>query len=212
MKLLGLTGGIAMGKSTAAQMFGDGGCAVADTDLLARQAVEPGAPALAEIVDAFGPDYVDDAGRLRRADLARLVFHDVAVRQRLEGILHPRIRALWRGQVEDWRAAGRRAAVVVIPLLFETEAAADFDAIVCAVCTRVSQRERLAARGWTPSEAEARLRAQWPVERKLARSDFVIWTEGSLVVTREQVDRILRQLNLHPSSPSVRLCAEKLVP
>lgn len=212
MTLLGLTGGIAMGKSTVAQILGDAGWDVVDTDLLARQVVEPGAPALAEIAAAIGAGFLDETGRLRRAELARLVFADAAARRQLEDILHPRIRALWRARVEEWRAAGRSSAAVVIPLLFETDAAAEFDTILCAACTDRSQRDRLAARGWCSAEAEARLRAQWPVERKIARSDFVIWTEGALAVTREQVDRILRQLNLHPSPPSVRLLAEQLVP
>lgn len=212
MKLLGLTGGVATGKSTVAQMLSDRGCAVVDTDLLARQVVEPGKPALAEIVSAFGTDLLDDAGHLRRAEMARLIFSDPVARRRLESILHPRIRDLWRRQIEDWRTGGRFAAVVVIPLLFETEAGGGFDAILCTACTRGSQGERFAARGWTPEEAEARLQAQWPVQQKIVRADFVVWTEGDLVVTRQQVDRIARQLNLHPSFPSVRICAEKLVP
>jgi len=183
-----------------------------DTDILARALVEPGQPALTAIVDAFGPDLLDDAGHLRRAEMARLVFSDPEARRRLEGILHPRIRDLWRRRVDDWRVEGRLAAVVVIPLLFETQAGGDFDAVLCTACTRSSQGERFTARGWTPQEAEARLRAQWPLDQKIARADVVVWTEGDLVVTRQQVDRIARQLNLHSSSPSVRICAEKMVP
>jgi dephospho-CoA kinase len=201
-----------MGKSTVAQMLSDMGCAVVDTDLLARQVVQPGALALAEIVQAFGADCLDARGQLRRDHLARLVFSDAAARRRLEEILHPRIRGLWRGQVEAWRAVGRPAAVVVIPLLFETQAATEFDVVLCVACTSGSQRERLAGRGWDPLEAEARLRAQWPVEQKIARSGFVVWTEGGVAVTREQVGRILRQLGLHSLSPSARICTEKSVP
>ena len=101
MKILGLTGGIGMGKSTVARMLCEQGCAVIDTDLLARQLVEPRSPTLAEIIEVFGPDLCDGAGRLRRAEMARLVFSDVAARRRLEGILHPRIRQLWQQQVTD---------------------------------------------------------------------------------------------------------------
>jgi len=212
MRLLGLTGGIATGKSTVASLFAEAGCAVVDTDQLARQAVEPGTPALAEILRAFGSGVIDEAGRLRRSELARRVFADPEVRQRLEAILHPPIRRLWQDQVERWRAAGCGIGMVVIPLLFETQAADEFDRVVCTACSEASQHERLAARGWTPSEAAARLEAQWPSEVKVVRSDLVVWTEGDLSVARSQVSRILRQLNLHPSLPSARLRPEKLVP
>ena len=112
----------------------------------------------------------------------------------------------------DWRSSGRLAGVVVIPLLFETHAAGEFETVLCAACTRGSQQQRLAARGWTAPEADARLRAQCPVEEKIDKSDFVIWTEGGLAVTRAQVDRVVRQLILHPSLPSVRISAEQMVP
>ncbi|PYJ06035.1 MAG: dephospho-CoA kinase, partial [Verrucomicrobia bacterium] len=104
------------------QLFRQRGVPVADTDLLARQVVEPGQPALAEVQQAFGQEIVGPDGRLRRDELARRVFTDPAARKRLEDILHPRIRALWRAQVEAWHAEGRSLAVVVIPLLFETNA------------------------------------------------------------------------------------------
>lgn len=211
MKILGLTGGIGMGKSTVARMLCEQGCAVIDTDLLARQLVEPRSPTLAEIIEVFGPDLCDGAGRLRRAEMARLVFSDVAARRRLEGILHPRIRQLWQQQVADWRMAGREAAVVVIPLLFETGAAGEFDAVVCVACTLASQRQRCLARGWTSEQIEARLDAQWPIAQKIARSNYLVWSEGCLDTTLEQVRRILRQLNLHSLSASVRIETEKLV-
>jgi len=211
MKLLGLTGGVATGKSTVSQMLSDSGCGVVDTDLLARQIVEPGTPALAEIAAAFGAGMCDSSGRLRRAEMARLIFADTEARRRLEGILHPRIRESWQRQVDLWRSDGHAAAVVVIPLLFETGAAGEFEAILCTACKPESQRERCLARGWTPEETQARLEAQWPIELKIARSDFLIWSEGDLSITREQVSRVLRQLNLHPSSPSIRLSTETLV-
>ena len=192
MKVLGLTGGVGMGKSTAAQMLRERGVAVVDTDVLARQVVEPGQPALAEVVEAFGSELIGPAGQLRRAELARRVFADAAARARLEKILHPRIRALWQAQVETWRAEGRPLAVVVIPLLFETRAEAELDATICLACTAATQQERLRARGWSAEQIEQRIRAQWPVEQKIARANYVVWTEGGLAEHAAQIERILR--------------------
>jgi len=181
-----------MGKSTSAKMLRERGVAVVDTDELARKVVEPGQPALAEVVGAFGTQIVWPDGQLRRAEMAQLVFADAAARARLEKILHPRIRALWKGQVEMWRAEGRPLAVVVIPLLFETQAEAELDATICVACTAATQQERLRARGWSAEEIAQRIRAQWPVERKMARADYVVWTEGGLEEHAAQIERILR--------------------
>jgi dephospho-CoA kinase len=195
MKVLGLTGGIGMGKSTSAQLLRDRSVSVVDTDELARHVVEPGQPALAEIIAAFGPPIAGPDGRLRRDELARLVFADPAARKRLENILHPPIRARWRAQMEAWRAEGRPLAVVVIPLLFETGAEAELDATVCVACSAATQRQRLLARGWALEQIEQRLRAQWPIEKKLTSSDYVIWTEADLDLHAAQIDRILRSLS-----------------
>ncbi len=190
MKVFGLTGGIGMGKSTAAELLRPR-IAVVDTDVLAREVVEPGQPALSEVRALFGPEIIAQDGRLRREELARRVFSSESARKQLEAILHPRIRALWQAQIEGWRAEGRKIGVVVIPLLFETNAAAHFDATVCVACSAATQRERLLARGWTAEQIEQRLPAQWPVEKKMALVDFVVWTEGSLAVHAEQLARII---------------------
>jgi len=189
--MFGVTGGIAMGKSTAAELLRQLGVAVADTDALARAVVAPGEPALAEVSRVFGAQMVGEHGELRRERLAQLVFGDPAARRRLEAIVHPRIRALWQGEVAGWRAAGRAAAAVVIPLLFEIGAERDFDATICVACTAAAQQERLAARGWTPEQSAQRLQAQWAIERKMAMADYVVWSEGGLEVLREQLRRIV---------------------
>src|ERR1019366_1886953 len=129
-KVLGLTGGIGMGKSTSAQLLRDRGVQVVDSDDLARQVVEPGQPALAEVLATFGPEIAGQDGRLRRKELAERVCADPVARRQLEAILHPRIRMLWRAQVETWCAEGHPVAVVVIPLLFETKAEAELDATI----------------------------------------------------------------------------------
>jgi len=194
MKVCGLTGGVGMGKSTAAGFFLQSGTRVVDTDELARQLVQPGQPALVEIARVFGKNFLTPAGTLKRDELARLVFADAAARQQLEAILHPRIRQGWQSQLELWRKENCPLAIVVIPLLFETLAEIHFDKIICVACSPAAQRERLAARGWTPEQIRQRIAAQLPVEQKLARSHFVIWSEGVPEVHRRQVAEILHKL------------------
>jgi dephospho-CoA kinase len=191
MKVLGLTGGVGMGKSTSAQLLQWRGAAIVDTDDLARRVVQPGQPALAEVQELFGEDIVGPDGQLRREELARIVFADAAARQKLEAVLHPRIRELWRGQIEAWRNAGKALAVVVIPLLFETKAETDFDAVICVACSATTQRERLRARGWTAEQITQRNAAQWPIAEKMARAHYVIWTEGGMDVHAQQLYRIV---------------------
>lgn len=194
MVTLGLTGGIGMGKSTAAAMLSEFDVPVIDTDVVARQIVEPGQPALDEVLAAFGPEIIAPDGSLRRDVLAERVFHDPEARKRLEAILHPKIRDIWRAQVRQWSEQGRRLSVIVIPLLFEVGAQAELDRTICVACSADSQMERLAARGWTPAQIRQRIEAQWPVARKMERSDFVVWTEGVLETTRQQLEQILRSV------------------
>jgi len=191
MKICGLTGGAGMGKSTATEFLRARRVPVVDTDELARQFTQPGQPTLAEIQAAFGPGVSSPDGRLRRDELARIVFADGAARRKLEAILHPRIRERWQAQIETWRGENHPLAVVVIPLLFETGAEPAFDKIICVACSAAAQRERLLARGWTPDQIRQRLAAQWPIEQKIARSDFVIWTDGALDVHTRQLEQIL---------------------
>src|SRR3954467_3288953 len=170
MKLFGLTGGIGMGKSTSAAILARRGIPVIDTDVIARELVEPGQPALDEITQRFGNELLDGEGKLNRAALAQLVFGDPSKREQLEAILHPRIRERWLKQVEVWRST-ERAGVVVIPLLFETNAQAHFDSIICTACSAGTQRERLLARGMSSEQIDQRIAAQWPVEKKISASN-----------------------------------------
>jgi len=190
MKLYGLTGGVGMGKSTAADWLRAQGAPVIDTDALAREIVEPGQPALEEIRHAFGSKFIDATGRLRRKELARLVFSDPIALRLLEGILHPRIRRQWKLQAELWRGAGKPMAVVVIPLLFETDAAPDYDTTVCVACSPATQQRRLLARGWSLDEIQRRNAAQMPIDKKIALSDRIVWNEGPLAVLYAQLQRV----------------------
>ena len=192
MKTFGLTGGIGMGKSTAADLLRKRGFPVVDSDIIARQIVEPGQPALAEVQRLFGEEIVGADGRLRRDELARRVFSDPEARRKLEGILHPRIRAVWQAQIRSWRATGHPAAVAVIPLLFETDASRHFDATICVACSAKTQRQRLRVRGWSDEQIDQRIAAQMPVEQKMALADYVVWTEGGLDVHEAQLQRVVR--------------------
>jgi dephospho-CoA kinase len=195
MKVCGVTGGVGMGKTTAARFLREHGAQIVDTDELARQLVQPGRPALAEIQKVFGQKMISPAGQLRRAELAKTVFAGPAARKKLEAILHPRIREQWLAQIETWRKENHPLAVVVIPLLFETRAEPHFDKIICVACSPAAQNERLQTRGWTPEQIEQRIAAQMPIEQKIARADFVVWTDGALEVHARQIEQLLACFN-----------------
>jgi len=190
-----------MGKSACVHLLQVRGIPVIDTDDLAREVVEPGQPALAEIQRVFGLEITDSEGRLRRDILARHVFADAEARKQLEAVLHPRIRRLWRAQLESWRTQRRLLAVVAIPLLFETQAEAELDAVICVACSKATQFERLRARGWPAKQIEQRIGAQWTAAEKMARSNYVIWTEGALEIHSAQLDRILSCLGFPSPQP-----------
>jgi dephospho-CoA kinase len=191
MKVIGLTGGIGMGKSTAGNLLQQWLVPVVDTDTLARQVVEPGQPALREIEAAFGAGVIGPGGRLQRDELARLVFADASCRQALEAIVHPRIRELWQSHIALWEIEQRSHCVVIIPLLYETGAAAQFDSIICVACSSAAQWQRLIARGWTQEQIHQRLAAQWPIQKKMDLANYVVWTEAGLDTHAAQLERIL---------------------
>ena len=180
-----------MGKSTFGALLEQRGIAVVDTDRIARRLVEPGQPALAEIAGAFGPSVILPNGGLDRKELARRVFADAAERAKLEAILHPKIREVWQAEANKWRASGCARGAVIIPLLFETRAESLFDAIICVACCAASQFERLRERGWSRAGIKQRLAAQWPVEKKTALSDFVVWTDTTLETHAAQLERVV---------------------
>lgn len=194
MKLCGLTGGVGMGKSTAAGFFLKLGARVVDTDDIARQLVQPGQPALQEIQSQFGDHLITATGELKREELARLVFAEELARKKLEAILHPRIRATWLAQIETWRRENCSVALVVIPLLFETQAEVSFEKIICVASSSVSQQQRLLQRNWSIEQIQQRIAAQLPVEQKIARANHVVWTEGSLSAHESQAARVFEKL------------------
>lgn len=193
MRTLGLTGGVGTGKSALVEWLRRERVPVVDTDEVAHSLVEPGQPAWEEIRQAFGGAYFDPEGRLIRSALAGRVFADREALRALEGILHPRIHAVWRERIEGWRDQGQGLAVVVIPLLFEKGLENEFDLTICVACRPGTQRVRLRARGWSEEEIEGRIEAQLPLAEKMRRADRVIWNEGGLALLSGQARTILRQ-------------------
>jgi dephospho-CoA kinase len=192
MRVLGLTGGIGSGKSLVDAIFRELGADVIDADALAREVVEPGQPALAEIVASFGSDVLLPDGRLNRARLAALIFGDAAARQRLNAITHPRIR---RRMTEEVAARSGRSGVLVldIPLLYENGRGVDLEKVIVVWVDQATQRRRLMERdGLTLEQAGQRIAAQMPLDEKRRRGDHVIDNSGSPESTRRQVDAIYR--------------------
>lgn len=178
-----------MGKSTSAEFFRHEGASIIDTDQIARDIVQPGQPALEEILVSFGKEVLKPDGSLDRARLAGIVFPNPEKRKQLEHILHPLIRANWKHQINSL-SGHAEFVLVVIPLLFETGGETDFQRVVCTACTPTSQHSRLSQRGWTPRDIKDRISSQMAVAQKMDRADFVIWSEGSLEVHAAQVREI----------------------
>ena len=184
---VGLTGGIASGKSTVADELARRGALVIDADRLAREVVDPGTPELAKVAERF-PDTVVD-GRLDRAKLAAMVFADPQARGDLERIIHPAVRK--RAAELEQSAPPGSVVVHVIPLLVETGQESDFDLCVVVDVDHETQLSRLLARdGMTRAEAEARIGAQATREQRLAAADVVIDNSGSVTQLREQIDDV----------------------
>lgn len=176
--IVALTGGVASGKTAVSDRFADLGVPVVDTDLLAREAVAPGSPGLAEVAAAFGPEMIGPGGDLERAALRRRIFDDPAARDRLEDILHPRIADTARRQLA---ALDVRYAILVVPLLVESGLFEDADRVLVVDVPEEVQIERLMKRdGSTREQAEAMLAAQASRERRLAQADDVIENTGTL--------------------------------
>lgn len=193
MRVLGLTGGIGSGKSVVATMFKQLGADVVDADQLAREVVEPGQPALAEIVSAFGPDILRHDGGLDRGKLAAIIFADAAARSRLNAITHPRIRE--RMEEEVARRADRPGLLLLdIPLLYENSRTSAVEKVIVVWVDRETQLKRLIERsGLSLGEAKQRIASQMPLDEKRARADLVIDNSGSQEETRRQVETIYRQ-------------------
>ena len=196
MVVVGLTGNVAAGKSTVAELWRDAGVPVASADRLARTAVEPGSAALAEIVDLFGTGVLNEDGSMDRAAVRRRVFRDEEALRSLEAIVHPEVRRLRDEWTEDRRAEGAPIVVWEIPLLFETGMETEVDVVIVVDAPEDVRRRRIVeTRGMTQEEAEAVMAAQQPAEAKRSRADIVLNNgEGraALVAAAAEVLRGLR--------------------
>jgi len=195
MQKMGLTGGIASGKSTVAAMLREMGFPVLEADLVAHKLMEPGQAAHDEILREFGADLADAAGHIDRAKLAALVFANLAKLAKLNRIIHPRVEEITLRQFAEWEKDGvRDAAFVEAALLVEAGIAAKLDGLVVAFCKPEQQLERLLVRGMSEVEARRRMAAQMPVEEKLKHATEKIDCSGTLEETRAQVKALAERL------------------
>ncbi|MBI4597365.1 MAG: dephospho-CoA kinase [Candidatus Omnitrophica bacterium] len=202
MIVIGVTGGVGMGKSTVAKMLARKGAVVLDADALSHEAMEPKKLAWRKIVKAFGERVLNDDQTIRRQQLAAVVFRDAQQRQRLEQILHPQVLRMMKQQIQRLRRSCKVNAVVVdVPLLLEAGGSGLVDALVVVTARPEVQRQRLKnAHGWTDEEIDARMAAQWDVSAKAALADVVVENSDGVDRTRTQVDRLWNRLVAQHSS------------
>ena len=193
---IGLTGGIATGKSTVSSMLIRKGALLVDADIIAREVMLPGHPVLAEVAAHFGQDVIMADGQLDRKKLGEIIFNDPKERLVLNEITHPAIRREIRRQTAEYEAVyPQRLVVVDIPLLYESELQSLFEKVVVVYVSREKQLQRLMERdGISEERAEARLKSQMDIEQKKLMADYVIDNSGTLTETNQQVDKLWNRL------------------
>lgn len=195
MLWIGLTGGIACGKSSVTRLLRTKGLPVIDADELAREVVRPGTKGLAEIAQAFGPDAIGSDGELDRKRIGELVFGHLENLAKLEAIVHPKVRELQEHRRRELEARGESLAFYDVPLLFEKKMEPLFDRVLVVVCSPQLQINRLMARNHlTRAEAEVRIRSQMPNYEKAKRADDVIWNDGDWAGLEKSVDDYLAKV------------------
>lgn len=195
MKLIGLTGGIASGKSAVSAILRRLGAQVIDADALAREVVEPHQPAWNEIVDAFGKEVLQSDQTLDRKKLRKLVFDDPKARKQLEAITHPKIRRLAQNKIEQCTATGAPLVVYEAPLLFETQIHLWLRPVILVTCDTATQRQRLQERdNLTEAETEQHLGAQMSLEEKRKLADYVIDNNGTLEDLESAVKKLVQTI------------------
>ncbi len=195
MRVIGLTGGIASGKSTAARTLAELGARVVDADEVAREIVAPGQPALAEIVRTFGREMLLSDGTLDRKRLGALIFADADKRRALNAITHPRIAMETQARLGRLREEGVPVAIYEAALLVENRVHEALDGLIVVVCDEATQLERLIARdGYSEADARARIAAQAPVAEKLKAATWVVDTSGPLADTKKQLARVWEEI------------------
>jgi dephospho-CoA kinase len=200
---VGLTGGIAAGKSMTLDRWRQAGAIGIDADALAHRALTPQTSTWTEVVSTFGPRILNKDGTVNRPKLGKIVFADEKKREALNRIIHPAVEKMW---VEDMEKLDRenaaRIVVVAIPLLYEVAAETGFDCVVVVGCSEPTQLARLTRKGLSKAEARARIRAQWPLQMKMDRANFVIWNDGQLEVLHQQAEVIWANIKETYHAPS----------
>lgn len=195
--VIGLTGGIASGKSTVSEMFRELSIPVIDADIIAREVVEQGKPAYNKIVEVFGAEVIQQDGELDRPKLGSIVFYNEEKRLQLNKIVHPAVREEMNRQKEMYIKEGMQAIVLDIPLLFESKLTSLVDRILVVAVTPDTQLERLMKRnGFSEEEATARIQSQMPLEEKVKNADEVINNDGTIMGTKTQLQVILKKWNI----------------
>lgn len=192
---IGITGGIACGKSALTGFLEEWGWGFIDTDQIARACLAPGEEGYKKTIDAFGKEILRSDLVIDRSRLGQVVFADFNKLRLLNSLLHPIIREEWqRAYSHHLRIRPEEPAAVVIPLLFETSVESEFDRVICVGCSGAVQRMRLKDRGLDGEAIRQRLAAQWPVARKMEQSDIVIWNNGSWRALELQAQRLNQSL------------------
>jgi dephospho-CoA kinase len=195
MLVVGLTGGIASGKSTVSRSLQGAGIPVICADELAREAVKPGSPGLEEIRRLFGDEVIDTDGNLDRKAVARVVFSDDSKRKALESIIHPRVSEEKDRILSTLEGQGHSIVVVDVPLLYETDWQRQFDLVIVVYVPKALQEERLIKRDQiSREEATSRIAAQMPIEKKKELADRIVDNTGDLAHTYVQVQRLVEEL------------------
>ena len=200
---VGLTGGIATGKSMTLVHWQQAGAVGIDADVLAHQALTPKTPTWDEVVRTFGSKILNKDGTVNRPKLGETVFADEHKREALNRIIHPAVERMWtEDMLKLEREGAAKIVVVAIPLLYEVAAETQFDCVVVVGCSEPTQLVRLAQKGLSKAQARARIRAQWPLQMKMDRADFVIWNDGLLEVLHQQAETIWANIKETYHAPS----------
>jgi dephospho-CoA kinase len=195
VKLVGLTGGIASGKSTVAEILARQGAAIINADVLAREVVEPDRQAWTEIVNAFGTAVLQPDRALDRQKLRAIIFDDPDARKKLESIIHPQVRALAEQRIREHAAAGYAVIVYEVPLLFEGNLQEWLRPVILVACDVDTQRNRLQSRdNLSAAQAQKHIDAQMSLEAKRRLADYVIENNGSLEDLKRQVQAVLEKI------------------
>lgn len=191
MRRVAVTGGIACGKSLVAQLFSERGIPVCEADTLAHALMRRGEEVFDAVVAEFGVAILDGEGQIDRRTLGAIVFREKDRLQRLNALVHPRVRLAWQRWLD---AQSAPAACVVIPLLYEVGEGPAWDAVVCVAAPRRLQLQRLESRGLSGPEARARIEAQMPLVEKMERADYVVFNGGSRSLLEAQTERVIEHI------------------